>query len=49
VHFTTPRSHGARGLTLDTIYLDGVDATPDLLAELTPALATSRDGELIRA
>ncbi|WP_336642325.1 hypothetical protein [Microbacterium sp. MMO-56] len=50
VHFTTPRSHGARGLTLDTIDLDtGVEPTPDLTTELTPCLATSRDGELIRA
>lgn len=49
VLFTTPRSRSARGLTLDTIYLDtGVDATPDLLNELLPCLATSRDGELIR-
>lgn len=50
VAFTTPRSHGARGLALDTIYLDaGVVATPDLIAELAPCLATSPTGELIRA
>lgn len=50
VAFTTPRSTGARGLALDTIYLDtGVEATPDLTATLAPCLATSRDGELIRA
>ncbi len=50
VAFTTPRSHGARGLALDTIYLDtGVEATPEMLADLVPCLATSRDGEIIRA
>lgn len=50
IAFTTPRSHSARGLTLDTIYLDsGVDPTPDFLAELVPCLSTSPTGELIRA
>lgn len=50
ITFTTPRSHSARGLSLDTIYLDtGVEATPDLIAELTPCLATSTTGELLRA
>ena len=50
VCFTTPRSRGARGLTLDTIYLDaGVEATPEMVAELVPCLATSTTGELIRA
>lgn len=50
VTFTTPRSHSARGLTLDTIYLDnGVDPTPDYLAELVPCLSASPTGELIRA
>ena len=50
VAFTTPRSSGARGLALDTIYLDtGVEATPEMLADLVPCLATSHNGELIRA
>lgn len=50
VTFTTPRSHSARGLTLDTIYLDsGVDPTPDFFADLVPCLSASPTGELIRA
>lgn len=50
VRFTTPLSSSSRGLTVDVIFLDtGVEATPELLANVEPCLVASSYGELIRA
>lgn len=52
VYFTTPRSTGGRGVAVDIIYIDaGADEQLDQERwnNLLPCLATSRDGEIIRA
>lgn len=47
----TPRSpHAARGFIADKVYVDrGVVETEQLMAGVVPCMATSRDGEIIRA
>lgn len=47
----TPRSpHAAHGITADKVYIDrGVVETEQLMAAVVPCMATSRDGEIIRA
>lgn len=40
----------ALGITADKVYIDrGVVETEQLMAEVVPCMATSRDGEIIRA
>lgn len=51
VAIVTPRSpHAAYGITADKVYIDeGVVETEPLMAAVVPCMATSRDGEIIRA